>query len=657
MQLSDYFNRVKAIVESHADEDPKSGLRELLQEATSAFQSDPLYKTDLRYLKLWLLYIRQLTRAEGLATFASLLVNGIGASYSVLYEEYATILELDGRNIEAETVYRKGIKRQVRPLERLKIRYREFKSRLASTDPDRTPTQIAGGVSVASSSSIVTNASLATTAESRYAHIFAPPLPGKRPEKPQFDLSLLFSDKEYCIEEARARSIGLYGKKWPAPEPPAPISNVLYSTVSSPSSSTPSSVDLGSASSPASSHLVPTVPPDFSDPAPESPPQRLEPPRPEPPAIIQAHAPAIPGPYWLIPEPTPLAAASYQFTFVFPESAPSTTGGEGPLPPSSTLPRKLARRKRENLPPPKKRKLPADEESPSKRQRGANKETGESIWSPVVQGSGTYNRRTAIQARNAWVNEHHSWIVGEERRLSCFETRLQDLTGGGFIAGGLTRIVCRQAHIDVGSLAASLAGIVQTAGSRKVETGRVERIRVVKVAFIHCQGTKKPMLYGRLQGGTNFDSIVYEAWPMNEDELIAHIQASATCGANVMFMVNPGTVIGNKQGEFQTLLAESIKGGRTVLVFAGHAEPHAVTYMPPQDDRSFILMIEDGADGLRRQDKRVIEAKPKQPRRKPLVTIPRVDVEENRIMSDLHSLVETIGGVDFSGGSNAQYLL
>jgi checkpoint serine/threonine-protein kinase len=82
----------------------------------------------------------------------------------------------------------------------------------------------------------VTNASLATTAESRYAHIFAPPLPGKRPEKPQFDLSLLFSDKEYCIEEARARSIGLYGKKWPAPPPPAPFSTLGNSAVSSSSS-------------------------------------------------------------------------------------------------------------------------------------------------------------------------------------------------------------------------------------------------------------------------------------------------------------------------------------------------------------------------------------------------------------------------------------
>lgn len=97
--LAAYDQFVKWTVKNYADDDPNSGLRELLEEATSAFRSDPVYKTDLRYLKLWLLYVRQLERAEGIATFASLLANGIGASYSILYEEYASILELDGRYV------------------------------------------------------------------------------------------------------------------------------------------------------------------------------------------------------------------------------------------------------------------------------------------------------------------------------------------------------------------------------------------------------------------------------------------------------------------------------------------------------------------------------------------------------------------------------
>lgn len=49
--------------------------------------------------------------------------------------------------------------------------------------------------------------------------MLAPPAPEKRPEKPRFNLSLLFTDEgiEYCIQEARARSMGLLGKKWGPP--------------------------------------------------------------------------------------------------------------------------------------------------------------------------------------------------------------------------------------------------------------------------------------------------------------------------------------------------------------------------------------------------------------------------------------------------------
>ena len=57
--------------------------------------------------------------------------------------------------------------------------------------------------------------------QDRLANIRAAPAPGRRPEKLRFDLSLLLTDDnvEYCIQEARARSKGLLGKKWgPPPE-------------------------------------------------------------------------------------------------------------------------------------------------------------------------------------------------------------------------------------------------------------------------------------------------------------------------------------------------------------------------------------------------------------------------------------------------------
>ena len=46
----------------------------------------------------------------------------------------------------------------------------------------------------------------------------APPVPGKKAEKYQFDMSLLFKDgQEFSVQEARAASLGLLGKKWGPP--------------------------------------------------------------------------------------------------------------------------------------------------------------------------------------------------------------------------------------------------------------------------------------------------------------------------------------------------------------------------------------------------------------------------------------------------------
>ena len=68
-----------------------------------------------------------------------------------------------------------------------------------------------------------------------YALMLAPPAPGKRPEKLRFNLSLLFSEGvEYSIQEARARSKGLFGKKW---GPPPESESSRFSSTSSSTSS------------------------------------------------------------------------------------------------------------------------------------------------------------------------------------------------------------------------------------------------------------------------------------------------------------------------------------------------------------------------------------------------------------------------------------
>lgn len=96
---------------------------------------------------------------------------------------------------QADELYRHGIYRKARPVDRLKTKYEQFQQR----NPSKSITNLA---------------------HNRYAPMLARPDPGRRPERLRLDFGLLFKDGvEYCIQEARARSMGLLGKKWPPPAP------------------------------------------------------------------------------------------------------------------------------------------------------------------------------------------------------------------------------------------------------------------------------------------------------------------------------------------------------------------------------------------------------------------------------------------------------
>ncbi|KAK2460352.1 hypothetical protein APHAL10511_007741 [Amanita phalloides] len=219
--LAVYYQFIQWTLKHYGEKDPESGLTQLLEEATRVFKDDELYKTDLRYLKLWSLYARQVSSTDAIKLYASLISNNIGTSYSMLYEEYANLLDKDGRAQEADAIFSKGIAQNARPLERLKSRYRDFKKRSSLSRPSLSTTTITSSSTSKSQCAAPANLTATTsTRQSRYAVMLAPPPPGKRPERPRFNLSLLFTDEhvEYSIQEARARSIGLLGKTW-APLP------------------------------------------------------------------------------------------------------------------------------------------------------------------------------------------------------------------------------------------------------------------------------------------------------------------------------------------------------------------------------------------------------------------------------------------------------
>ncbi|KAI0009798.1 Mad3/BUB1 homology region 1-domain-containing protein [Xylariaceae sp. FL0662B] len=109
---------------------PQSQLHTLLERATKAFIGSAQYKNDPRYLKLWLHYIRFFSDSPR-ETYVFLSRHSIGEGLALFYEEYAAWLEGAGRWNQAEEVYKLGIERDARPVQRLVRKFGEFDQRRA----------------------------------------------------------------------------------------------------------------------------------------------------------------------------------------------------------------------------------------------------------------------------------------------------------------------------------------------------------------------------------------------------------------------------------------------------------------------------------------------------------------------------------------------
>ncbi|EIW84278.1 hypothetical protein CONPUDRAFT_120008 [Coniophora puteana RWD-64-598 SS2] len=266
------------------DEDPLAAFEEVVQLSTKssparvfaleqtlrAFCEDPRYSGDLRYLRLWMEYAREVNAESEAIIYEWCIWRKVGVASALLWEAWAASLEVRGLQVEADKAFRTGISAKARPVERLKKRYAEFQARqspssrptpkprrsfapsgssevdalrknpfkhfpasalpppskgqaskISSASTSATASASSTTLSSTSSASTVTPSSAVKYGHSRYAPMLAPPVPGRRPEKLRFDLSLLFTREgvEYSTAEVRARSMGLLGKKWGPPNP------------------------------------------------------------------------------------------------------------------------------------------------------------------------------------------------------------------------------------------------------------------------------------------------------------------------------------------------------------------------------------------------------------------------------------------------------
>ena len=112
----------------------ESGIARLLERCTEQFKNDKQYKSDPRYLRVWLAYS---TYSDSpLEIFAFLQRNEIGQELALYYEEYAAVLEKMNRKRKADEVFQMGLLAEARPIDRLRRRYEEFNRRLQINPPD-----------------------------------------------------------------------------------------------------------------------------------------------------------------------------------------------------------------------------------------------------------------------------------------------------------------------------------------------------------------------------------------------------------------------------------------------------------------------------------------------------------------------------------------
>ncbi|KAF8842449.1 hypothetical protein BDN67DRAFT_1067738 [Paxillus ammoniavirescens] len=159
--LEAYVRFVNWTVENYPQgQSAESGLLELLEEATRALKDDRggIWRGDLKYLKLWVLYASFVEKQTMIYRF--LLANDIGTNHALLYEEYAAILERQGRKSDADSVFLLGIARQAHQLDHLQNKHAEFQKRMMSgiampppPIPESSSRRMALGMSASSSSS------------------------------------------------------------------------------------------------------------------------------------------------------------------------------------------------------------------------------------------------------------------------------------------------------------------------------------------------------------------------------------------------------------------------------------------------------------------------------------------------------------------------
>lgn len=107
-----------------------AALEKRVSDCIRTFKNNPQYRNDVRFLKVWFLYMDCVGDFE--RVFREMEESKICFDNSVLYETCALFLEAKGQLTDAHRIYRIGISRNAEPIERLKKAHSLFIERMSN---------------------------------------------------------------------------------------------------------------------------------------------------------------------------------------------------------------------------------------------------------------------------------------------------------------------------------------------------------------------------------------------------------------------------------------------------------------------------------------------------------------------------------------------
>ncbi|KAL2328191.1 hypothetical protein Fmac_021618 [Flemingia macrophylla] len=120
---------IREALEVQVSNNPVPNLINLLRDCIRKFKDNDRYRRDIRFLKIWLIYMGVSDDFE--SVFKEMLDNKICTDNSSLYVWSASFFELKGRLHDALTIYYLGISRNAEPIEWLKKAQTLFLNRIS----------------------------------------------------------------------------------------------------------------------------------------------------------------------------------------------------------------------------------------------------------------------------------------------------------------------------------------------------------------------------------------------------------------------------------------------------------------------------------------------------------------------------------------------